>query len=91
MEIKVCDKDLKLIANNQKMVGGSHTALEIALARKCLDLQSALHKVNEQQRTYFDALTSIYCLVDKKAGENIRERRAKDLKNELKSDLKQSA
>lgn len=87
MEIKVWDKDLKLIANNQKM-GGSHTALEIALARKCLDLQSALHKVNEQQQTYFDALTSIYCLVDKKAGERIRERRAKDLKNELKSDLK---
>jgi hypothetical protein len=54
-------------------------------------LQSALHKVNEQQQTYFDALTSIYCLVDKKAGERIRERRAKDLKNELKSDLKQSA
>lgn len=91
MEIKVWDKDLKLIANNQKMVGGSHTALEIALARKCLDLQSALHKVNEQQQTYFDALTSIYCFVDKKAGERIRERRAKDLKNELKSDLKQSA
>lgn len=82
MKIQLWDKDIKFIADNVKMGGGSHTALEIALARKCLDLQSALHKVNEQQQTYFDALTSIYCLVDKKAGENIRERRAKDLKNQ---------
>ena len=91
MEIKVWDKDLKLIANNQKMGGGSHTELEIALARKCLDLQSALHKVNELQQTYFDMLNSIHHYIEKKAGERIQDRRAKDLKSELKSDLKQSA
>ena len=66
MEIKLWDKDIKLIAQNKKMGGGSHTALEIALARKCLDLQSALHNVNAQQQAYFDTLYSISNHIQKK-------------------------
>ena len=78
MEIKLFDKDIKLIAQNKKMGGGSHTALEIALARKCLDLQSALHKVNELQQAYFDTLYSISYHIQKSAGKRIDERKRKE-------------
>jgi hypothetical protein len=78
MEIKLWDNDIKLIAQNKKMGGGSHTALEIALARKCLDLQSALHKVNAQQQAYFDTLYSISHHIKEIAGERIDERRRKE-------------
>jgi hypothetical protein len=78
MEIKLWDKDIKLIAQNKKMGGGSHTALEIALARKCLDLKKALHNVNAQQQAYFDTLYSISNHIQKSAGERIEERRRKE-------------
>lgn len=79
MEIKIWDKDLKLIANNQKMGGGSHTALEIALARKVLNLQKALAETNEKQQHYFDALYAIDQQLKKTAGDRIQERAKKDL------------
>ena len=78
MEIKLWDNDIKLIAQNKKMGGGSHTALEIALARKVLDLKKALHNVNAQQQAYFDTLYSISYHIQKSAGERIEERRRKD-------------
>ena len=79
MEIQLWDKDIKLIADNIKMGGGSHTALEIALARKVLNLQKALAETNEKQQHYFDALYAIQQQIKKTAEERIQERTKKDL------------
>lgn len=79
MEIQLWDKDIKLIADNIKMGGGSHTALEIALARKVLNLQKALAETNEKQQHYFDAIYAIQQQIKKTAGERIQERTKKDL------------
>ena len=79
MEIQLWDKDIKLIADNIKMGGGSHTALEIALARKVLNLQKTLAEANEKQQHYFDALYAIGQQLKKTAGERIQERAKKDL------------
>lgn len=59
--------------------GGSHTALEIALARKVLNLQKALAETNEKQQHYFDALYAIDQQLKKTAGDRIQERAKKDL------------
>lgn len=59
--------------------GGSHTALEIALARKVLNLQKTLAEANEKQQHYFDAIYAIQQQIKKTAGERIQERTKKDL------------
>lgn len=79
MEIQLWDKDIKLIADNVKMGGGSHTALEIALARKVLNLQKDLAETNKKKQHYFDALYAISQQLKKTAGDRIQERAKKDL------------
>ena len=79
MNIELYDRDIKLISNNVKMGGGSHTALEVALARKCIKLQKAMHEMNERQQRYFDALWSMQCTLDRHAGERIKQRKEKEL------------
>ena len=59
--------------------GGSHTELEIALARKVLNLQKALAETNEKQQHYFDALYAIGQQLKKTAGDRIQERAKKEL------------
>ena len=41
-EIKLYTKDIENIANNRRQGGGSHTILEVCLARKVIELQKAI-------------------------------------------------
>ena len=78
MVIELFDKDIKHIANNERQGGGSHTALEVCLARKVLKLQNAIHELNERENTYFYALKAIHCQLMKSAGPRLIESAFKD-------------
>lgn len=85
MVIELFDKDIKHIASNERQGGGSHTALEVCLARKVLKLQNAIHELNERENTYFYALKAIHCQLMKSAGKRLVESAFKDcMKNEDK-------
>lgn len=71
MEIKLYDKDIKCIADNVRQGGGSHTALEVALARKCVKLQQAIHEINERNNGIFDTLYSIHSILERKYGKKL--------------------
>ena len=44
-EIKLYTKDIENIANNRRQGGGSHTILEVCLARKVLELQKTIKEI----------------------------------------------
>lgn len=68
MEIKLYDKDIKCIADNVRQGGGAHTALEVALARKCINLKQTIHEINERNNGIFDTLYSIHRILESKYG-----------------------
>lgn len=82
MEIKLYDRDIKHIANNERQGGGSHTALEVCLARKVVELKKTISAMNDERTRFFDALYSIHEKCVKVAGEGIKKRRRNNLYSE---------
>lgn len=60
MLINITKTDCSKIVNGTLHVGGggSHTELEIALAKKCLALYDRLGQINNERNEYFEAIYS---------------------------------
>ena len=78
MEIKLYHKDIKNIAENKRQGGGSHTALEVALARKVLNLQKTVREINDRYNGYFDTIYKISAIINRKYGKKIVEKAMTD-------------
>ena len=90
MEIKLYHKDIKNIAENKRQGGGSHTALEVCLARKVLELREVIGKLNKERNDLFYALYSIRNTCNKTAGEAFDKKRKYDLSCESKNAFKKA-
>lgn len=73
-EIKLYQKDIDNIANNRRQGGGSHTILEVCLARKVIDLQKAIKEINERNNGIFDTIYQVHCIINRKYGSKILQR-----------------
>lgn len=73
-EIKLYQKDIENIANNRRQGGGSHTILEVCLARKVIDLQKAIKETNDRNNGIFDTLYQIHSIINRKYGSRILQR-----------------
>ena len=62
--------------------------LEIALAKRCLDLYEKLGQINNDRNTFFEALYGIYNHCERAAGERLKEKRIKTLEGQSKADFK---
>lgn len=79
MFIKITKTDCTEIVNKSKRGGGGENSdLEIALAKKCLELYAKLGAINDERTEFFESLYSVFVALDKH-GETLRKKRMKDL------------
>lgn len=77
-EINLYQKDIENIANNRRQGGGSHTILEVCLARKVIDLQKAIKDINVRNNGIFDTIYKIHSIINRKYGSQILQRTMND-------------
>lgn len=77
-EINLYQKDIENIANNRRQGGGSHTILEVCLARKVIDLQKAIKDINVRNNGIFDTIYKIHSILNRKYGSQILQRTMND-------------
>lgn len=77
-EIKLYTKDIENIANNRRQGGGSHTILEVCLARKVLELQKTIKEINDRNNGIFDTIYHIHSIINRKYGSQIIRRTMND-------------
>ena len=68
--------------------GNENTLLEIALAKRCLELYEKLGQTNDDRNTFFEALYGIYNRCEHAAGERLKNKRIKTLEGQSKADFK---
>lgn len=85
MYIKITLKDCQNIVNENLHGGGKHSELEVALAKYAIDIHEKLDSVNNRQNTLFEALYGIYVKATNAAGEDLKNKRLKDLQNASKT------
>ena len=90
MYIKITKTDCEKIVNKSLNMGGcnENTLLEIALAKRCLDLYEKLGQTNNDRNTFFEALYGIYNRCERAACERLKEKRIKTLEGQSKADFK---
>lgn len=80
MYIKITLKDCQDIVNeNLHGGGGKHSELEVALAKYAIAIHEKLDSVNNRRNTFFEALYGIYIKAMNAAGEDLKNKRLKDL------------
>ena len=77
-EIKLYQKDIENIAKNSRQGGGSHTILEVCLARKVIDLQKAIKEINKRNNGIFDTIYQVHSIINRKYGSQILQRTMND-------------
>ena len=77
-EIKLYTKDIENIANNRRQGGGSHTILEVCLARKVIELQKTIKQINDRNNGIFDTIYQIHSIINRKYGSQIIRRTMND-------------
>lgn len=86
MYIKITLKDCQNIVNeNLQGGGGKHSELEVALAKHAIAIHEKLDSVNNRQNTLFEALYGIYVKAMNAAGEDLKNKRLKDLQGDSKA------
>jgi len=90
MYIKITKTDCEKIVNKNLNMGGGNenTLLEIALAKRCLELYEKLGQTNDDRNTFFEALYGIYNRCEHAAGERLKNKRIKTLEGQSKADFK---
>ena len=84
MYIKITLKDCQNIVNENLQGGGKHSELEVAPA-KHIAIHEKLDSVNNRQNTLFEALYGIYVKAMNAAGEDLKNKRLKDLQGDSKA------
>lgn len=87
MYIELHRNDIKKIVAGE----GQNTPMEIALAKKCMDLYDKLGKQNDENSSFFHAIYSAYRTFEKAAGERLKDKHRKDLEGTNKALLEQAA
>lgn len=87
MFIEIHKKDILAIVNKNLQGGGGNSELELALAKKCLNLYEKLAIINNERTTLFEALYSIRIKIDKAAGDSLKNKRIHDLQAQSKADF----
>ena len=59
--------------------GGKHSELEVALAKHAIAIHEKLDSVNNRKNTLFEALYGIYVRAMNAGGEDLKNKRLKDL------------
>ena len=85
MYIKISKTDCKNIVNQNLQGGGSHSELEIALAKKCLALYDRLGEINNERNEYFEAIYSATVKFEKATKCALKNKRAADLARDSKA------
>lgn len=82
---KITLKDCQDIVNENLQGGGKHSELEVALAKHAIAIHEKLDFINNRQNTFFDALYGIYVKAMNAAGEELKNKRLKDLQGTSKA------
>ena len=85
MYIKISKTDCQNIVNQNLRGGGSHSELEIALAKKCLALYDRLGEINNERNEYFEAIYSATVKFEKATKGTLMHKRAADLTRDSKA------
>ena len=79
MYITITKTDCSKIVNGNLQGGGSHSELEVALAKKCLSLYDRLGQINNERNEYFEAIYSATLKFDKATDGALKRKRASEL------------
>ena len=85
MYIQVTKNDCTKIVNENLQGGGSHSELEVALAKKCLSLYDRLGQINNERDEYFEAIYSATIKFEKATKGTLKHKRAADLARDSKA------
>lgn len=84
MQIQITKTDCVKIVN-ENLRGGSHSELEVALAKKCLSLYDRLDQINNERSEYFEAIYSAAIKFEKATNGKLKHKRAADLARDSKA------
>lgn len=87
MFIEINKKDILTIVNKNLQGEGGNSELELALAKKCLNLYEKLGNIKNERNTLFEAIYSIRIKIDKAAGDHLKNKRIHDLQAQSKADF----
>ena len=85
MYIQITKTDCAKIVNESLQGGGNHSEIEVALAKHAIAIHEKLDSVNNRQNTLFEALYGIYVKAMNAAGEDLKNKRLKDLQGASKT------
>ena len=79
MYIQITKTDCVKIVNENLQGGGKNSDLEIALAKKCMQLYERLGQINNERNEFFEALYSASIKFEKATNGALTRKRAADL------------
>lgn len=85
MKIQITKTDCAKIVNENLRGGGSHSELEVALAKKCLSLYDRLGQINNERNEYFEAIYSATIKFEKATKGTLKHKRTADLARDSKA------
>ena len=85
MKIQITKTDCAKIVNENLRGGGSHSELEVALAKKCLSLYDRLGQINNERNEYFEAIYSATIKFEKAMKGTLKHKRTADLARDSKA------
>ena len=84
MQIQITKTDCVKIVN-ENLQGGGNSDLEIALAKKCMQLYDRLGEINNERNEYFEAIYSATVKFEKATKGTLKHKRAADLARDSKA------
>jgi hypothetical protein len=90
MYIQITKTDCVKIVNESLQVGGGHSEIEVALAKKCLALYDRLGQINNERNEYFEAIYSATIKFEKATKGALKHKRAADLEKESRAHFTQA-
>ena len=86
MYIQITKTDcVKIVNENLQVGGGKNSDLEIALAKKCMQLYKRLDEINNERNEYFEAIYSATIKFEKATKGTLKHKRAADLARDSKA------
>ena len=84
MQIQITKTDCVKIVN-ENLQGGGNSDLEIALAKKCMQLYKRLGEINNERNEFFEAIYSATIKFEKATKGTLKHKRAADLARDSKA------
>lgn len=86
MQIQITKTDcVKIVNENLQGGGGKNSDLEIALAKKCMQLYKRLGEINNERNEFFEAIYSATIKFEKATKGTLKHKRAADLARDSKA------